>query len=84
VADENSCVIPHRANRRILETLAEELAIPLERFVIILDRCDETSAASIPVALDEARRGGRIRPGELSLLMAFGAGLTCGSALIRW
>ena len=83
-ADEIACVIPHQANRRIIETLADELAIPLERFVIHLDRYGNTSAASIPLALDEGRRGGRLRTGGICLLRAFGAGLTYGSALIRW
>jgi 3-oxoacyl-[acyl-carrier-protein] synthase-3 len=83
-ADEIACVIPYQANRRIIETLAEELAIPLERFVINLDRYGNTSAASIPLTLNEARRGGRLRPGEVCLLLAFGAGLTYGSTLIRW
>ena len=56
----------------------------MDRFFINLDRYGNTSAASIPLALDEARRAGRLRPGETTLLLAFGAGLTYGSALIRW
>ena len=83
-ADQITCVIPHQANRRIIETLSKDLKIPLERFVINLDRYGNTSAASIPLALDEARRAGRIHAGDISLLLAFGAGLTYGSALIRW
>lgn len=83
-ADEVTCVIPHQANRRIIETLAKELAIPLDRFVINLDRYGTTSAASILLALDGARRAGRCHSGEICLLLAFGAGLTYGSALIRW
>ena len=83
-ADEVVCVVPHQANRRIIETLAQELAIPLDRFVINLDLYGNTSAASIPLTLDEARRTGRCRSGEVCLLLAFGAGLTYGSALIRW
>jgi 3-oxoacyl-[acyl-carrier-protein] synthase-3 len=82
--DQVSCVISHQANRRIIETLSDDLGIPLDRFVINLDRYGNTSAASIPLALDEARRAGRLRPGEVTLLLAFGAGLTYGSALIRW
>ncbi|MDR1281130.1 MAG: hypothetical protein LBK99_09955 [Opitutaceae bacterium] len=79
-----ACVIPHQANLRIIEAIAQYLQFPLERFFINLDRYGNTSAASIPIALDEARRAGRLRPGELTLLVAFGAGLTCGSALVRW
>ena len=82
--DQISCVISHQANRRIIETLSHDLGIPLDRFVINLDRYGNTSSASIPLALDEARRAGRLRPGEITLLLAFGAGLTYGSALIRW
>jgi len=82
--DQISCVISHQANRRIIETLSHDLGIPLDRFVINLDRHGNTSSASIPLALDEARRAGRLRPGEITLLLAFGAGLTYGSALIRW
>jgi 3-oxoacyl-[acyl-carrier-protein] synthase-3 len=77
-------VIPHQANLRILEVLAEYLEIPMERFFVNVDRYGNTSAASIPMAMDEARRAGRIGNGDLILLVAFGAGLTYGSALIRW
>ena len=83
-ADHIGCVISHQANRRIIETLSADLGIPMERFVINLDRYGNTGAASIPLVLDEARRAGRLRPGEVALLLAFGAGLTYGSALIRW
>ncbi|MDD2763880.1 MAG: ketoacyl-ACP synthase III [Opitutaceae bacterium] len=83
-ADQITWVIPHQANLRIIETLAKDLALPLDRFIINLDRYGNTSSASIPIALDEARRAGRIHPGEISLLVAFGGGLTYGSALIRW
>lgn len=83
-AADVDCVIPHQANRRIIETMAERLEVPLERFFINLDRYGNTSAASIPIALDEAARAGRLRPGGLILLVAFGAGLTWGAALLRW
>lgn len=79
-----TCIIPHQANLRIIEAIAQYLEFPLERFYINLDRYGNTSAASIPIALDEARRAGHLRPGETTLLVAFGAGLTCGSALVRW
>ncbi len=83
-ADEVSCVIPHQANLRIIDAIAQYLEIPVDRFFVNLDRYGNTSAASIPLALDEARRVGRIKPGDLTLLVAFGAGLTYGSALVRW
>jgi 3-oxoacyl-[acyl-carrier-protein] synthase-3 len=77
-------VIPHQANLRIIEAIAQYLELPLDRFFINLDRYGNTSAASIPIALDEARRAGRIKAGDIILLVAFGAGLTYGSALVRW
>ncbi len=83
-ADQISLVIPHQANLRIIESISQYLELPMERFFVNLDRYGNTSAASIPIALDEARRAGRIQPGDLTLLVAFGAGLTYGSALIRW
>jgi 3-oxoacyl-[acyl-carrier-protein] synthase-3 len=83
-ADQIALVIPHQANLRIIEAISEYLELPLERFFVNVDRYGNTSAASIPIALDEARRSGRIKPGDLTLLVAFGAGLTYGSALIRW
>jgi len=83
-ADQISLVIPHQANLRIIEAISEYLELPMERFFVNVDRYGNTSAASIPIALDEARRSGRIKPGDLNLLVAFGAGLTYGSALIRW
>jgi 3-oxoacyl-[acyl-carrier-protein] synthase-3 len=83
-ADQVSLVIPHQANQRIIDAIAEYLELPPERFFVNLDRYGNTSAASIPLALDEAHRAGRIRRGDLVLLVAFGAGLTYGSALLRW
>ncbi|HVU32106.1 MAG TPA: beta-ketoacyl-ACP synthase III [Opitutaceae bacterium] len=82
--DQISLVIPHQANLRIIEAISQYLQLPMERFFVNVDRYGNTSAASIPLALDEARRSGRIRPGDLTLLVAFGAGLTYGSALLRW
>jgi len=75
---------PHQANLRIIEAIAQYLELPVERFFVNLDRYGNTSAASIPIAMDEALRLGRIKPGDITLLVAFGAGLTYGSALIRW
>ena len=76
--------VPHQANVRILKAVAERLGLPLEKVMLNLDRYGNTSAASIPIALDEAVQQGRIRDGSLVMLGAFGAGLTWASALIRW
>ncbi len=83
-ANQIGLVIPHQANLRIIDAIAQYLELPVERFFVNVDRYGNTSAASIPIALDEARRVGRIKRGDLTLLVAFGAGLTYGSALIRW
>lgn len=83
-SDQLACVIPHQANMRIIESISSRLNIPIERFFLNLDKYGNTSAASIPIALDEAARAGRIKNGDTILLIAFGAGLTWGSALVRW
>ena len=83
-ADQIELVIPHQANLRIIEAISQYLKVPMERFYVNVDRFGNTSSASIPIALDEARRLGRIKRGDHTLLVAFGAGLTYGSALIRW
>ena len=82
--DEVSLVIPHQANLRIITALAERLNIPMSKVVVNLDKYGNTSAASVPVALDEARRQGRIRHGDIVLLNAFGAGFAWGAAVIRF
>jgi len=76
--------IPHQANYRIIEASARRFGLPMERVYVNIDRYGNTSAASIPVALDEAVDQGRIRPGDLVLLVAFGGGLTWGAAVCRW
>jgi 3-oxoacyl-[acyl-carrier-protein] synthase-3 len=83
-AGDVSLIIPHQANMRIIDAIAGELEQPLEKFKINLDRFGNTSAASIPLALEEAWTEGRIRPGDLVLLVAFGGGFTWGATLIRW
>lgn len=83
-ADDVSLVIPHQANNRIIEALAQRLGIGLERFKINLDRYGNTSAASIPIALAESVRNGRIHSGDCVLMVAFGGGLTWAAALIKW
>jgi 3-oxoacyl-[acyl-carrier-protein] synthase-3 len=76
-------VVPHQSNLRMIESAAEKLGIPMERFAVNIDRCGNTSAASIPLAMDEARRQGRIKTGDWVMLVGIGAGLTWASALIR-
>ncbi len=77
-------LIPHQANRRIIEATARKLGLPLERVILTIEDQGNTSAASVPLALDTGVRDGRIRPGELLLLEAFGGGFTWGSALVRY
>jgi 3-oxoacyl-[acyl-carrier-protein] synthase-3 len=77
-------VIPHQANLRIIDAAAKRFNIPEERFLHNLERYGNTSAASIPLALDEAVRAGRIQSGDLILLSSFGAGLSWGSLILRW
>ena len=82
--DEIDLYVPHQANVRILTAVMERLGLPAEKAMLNLDRYGNTSAASIPLALDEAVRTGRIHEGSLVMLGAFGAGLTWASAMIRW
>ncbi len=76
--------VPHQANLRIIDASARKIGIPLDRVVVTVDRHGNTSAASIPLALAEARRDGRIRPGDVVLLESLGGGFTWGSAVLRW
>lgn len=77
-------VLLHQANRRILDAAIEQLSFTTDQAVINVDRMGNTSAASIPLALDEANRAGRLSPGRTVLMCGFGAGLTWGTALLRW
>jgi 3-oxoacyl-[acyl-carrier-protein] synthase-3 len=77
-------LIPHQANARIMVAVAERLGIGPDRSVVDVETVGNTSAASIPIALDRAWRAGRIREGDLVLLTSFGAGLAWGANLIRW
>jgi 3-oxoacyl-[acyl-carrier-protein] synthase-3 len=79
-----ACVIPHQANRRIIDAVAERLGARPEQLFVNLDRYGNTSAASVALALDEAVATGRIRRGDLILLVVFGAGFTWGAAIIEW
>jgi 3-oxoacyl-[acyl-carrier-protein] synthase III len=77
-------LIPHQANMRIIQSAAKRLKMPLEKVVINLDKYGNTSSASIPLALEEAVRDGRIKKGDLVLMVGFGAGLTWASIALRW
>ena len=83
-ADQIDLFVPHQANVRIIEATARHAGIPMDKVMVNLDRFGNTSAASIPLALDQAIREGRVGPGSLLLFVAFGAGFTWGSAVVRW
>jgi 3-oxoacyl-[acyl-carrier-protein] synthase-3 len=83
-ASDIDWVVPHQANKRILDSTRRKLGLPEEKIVITVDRHANTSAASIPLALDEAVRDGRIKKGDLVLMLAMGGGLTWGAGLVRW
>jgi len=76
--------IPHQANLRIIEAVAKRLNIPMNKVILNLDKCGNTSSATVPTALDEAVRQGKIKSGQTVLMDVFGAGLTYGSLLLRW
>jgi 3-oxoacyl-[acyl-carrier-protein] synthase-3 len=82
--DQVDLLVPHQANIRIIEATADHANIPMERVYVNVDRYGNTSSASIPLALDEARRAGRIKPGMTVLLVTFGAGFTWGSMVLKW
>jgi 3-oxoacyl-[acyl-carrier-protein] synthase-3 len=82
--DDVDLLIPHQANARIMVAVAERLGIPLKRAVVDVAEVGNTSAASIPIALDRSYRAGRIHEGDLVLFTSFGAGLTWGATVIRW
>lgn len=82
-AEDIAIVIPHQSNARIIDSARERMGIPPEKMYMNIDRFGNTSAASIPICLDECRRDGRIKSGDLVLLIAFGAGFTWASALLR-
>jgi len=83
-ADDVDLLIPHQANARIMVAVAERLHVPLERAVVDVAEVGNTSAASIPIALDRAWRAGRMQEGDLVLFTSFGAGLTWGATVMRW
>lgn len=82
--EEIDLLIPHQANLRIIQAMAQRLCMPMNKVVVTIHKYGNTSAASIPMAMDEAVRNGKIRDHSLILLEAFGGGLTWASALVRW
>lgn len=81
---EIDLLVSHQANRRIIHSAAEKLGLPLEKVVINIERFGNTTAATIPLALNDAVEDGRVKPGDLILLVSVGAGFTVGSLLLRW
>jgi 3-oxoacyl-[acyl-carrier-protein] synthase III len=83
-ADQVDLLIPHQANVRIIEATAKHAGMPMDKVMVNVERYGNTSSASIPLALDQAITEGRVKPGSVILLVAFGAGFTWGSSVIRW
>jgi 3-oxoacyl-[acyl-carrier-protein] synthase-3 len=83
-SDQVDLLVPHQANIRIIEATAKHAGIPMDRVYVNVDHYGNTSSASIPLALDEARREGRLKPGMHVLLVTFGAGFTWGAAVLKW
>jgi 3-oxoacyl-[acyl-carrier-protein] synthase-3 len=83
-ADDLALVVPHQANIRIISAACDRLGVPMERAAVCINETGNTSSASIPLALFDAADKGRLSPGDLVLLVGFGAGMTAASAIIRW
>lgn len=82
--DELTWLVPHQANQRIIDTIEERLGIDHQRVFSNVEKVGNTSAASVPLAMDDLYTSGRLRPGDLVALVGFGAGLTWGAAIVRW
>jgi len=82
--EDIACVIPHQANVRIIDAIADRLGISRDKMFVNLDRYGNTSAAAVAIALDEANRTGRIKPGDYVLMIVFGGGLTWASTVLEW
>jgi 3-oxoacyl-[acyl-carrier-protein] synthase-3 len=82
--DDVDLIVPHQANKRISDAVGERLGIPPARIVQNVQRFGNTTAASIPIALSEALQEGRVQPGHLLVLVAFGSGFTWGASAVRW
>jgi 3-oxoacyl-[acyl-carrier-protein] synthase-3 len=83
-AEDIDLLVPHQANLRIIEATAKHAGMPMEKVMVNVDRYGNTSAASIPLALAQAEQEGRLKKGQLALLVAFGAGFTWGATVVRW
>jgi 3-oxoacyl-[acyl-carrier-protein] synthase-3 len=83
-AEDVDVVVPHQANLRILDAVAKRVGIPMDKFILNLERVGNTSSASIPIALDEAIRSNNIKENDVILMIALGGGLSWGSTLIKW
>ena len=82
--DELGLIVPHQVNLRIIESALQKIEVPIEKCMVNIDKFGNTSAATVPIAFDEAARAGRLEKGKLVVTAAFGAGLTWGAAKIRW
>ncbi|WP_371375768.1 beta-ketoacyl-ACP synthase III [Sporomusa aerivorans] len=83
-ASDVTCLVPHQANLRIIQSAAKRLGLPMEKVIVNVDKYGNTSAASIPIALDEGIKSNRIKNGDVIALVGFGGGLTWGSCVLRW
>lgn len=83
-ASDLDLIIPHQANVRIIESAAKKLKLPMDRFVVNIDKFGNTSAGTVPLAMNDARRDGRLKPGTLFAVVAFGGGLTYAASIWRW
>jgi 3-oxoacyl-[acyl-carrier-protein] synthase-3 len=81
--DQVKLIVPHQVNQRIIDSAIERLNFPADRVYVNIDKYGNTSAASIPIALDEAWRAGRVQKGDVIIFVAFGAGLTWANAVVR-
>jgi len=84
IADDIRWFIPHQANLRIIETGIKRIRIPKERVAITIDKYGNSSAATVPIALDEIYRAGKIKTGDKLLMVSFGAGMTSGGFVVEW
>jgi 3-oxoacyl-[acyl-carrier-protein] synthase-3 len=82
--DQIDWLVPHQANIRIIQAAAKRLKLPMEKVIVNVDRYGNTSAASIPIALDEAYRDGKLKKGDIIVIVGFGAGLTWAAGVIKW
>ena len=82
--DDISYIVPHQANIRIIQLASKRLHIPMEKFFVNIEKCGNTSAASVPIALDELNRSGKLKKGDIVAMTAFGGGLSNAVCIIKW